>query len=131
MSTNLFRKLIFTSCIRHRGFLCLVLLPNQVFPLLGRKVPPSQLVPADPGDHGEPVWKIFLKCVIRDLRVCLHDPVAVMTVHDYAIPDDQRVDHPAICQNVFFQLPVFLVCEGRNLSGKFRINLQIHLVPPV
>ncbi|MCD8189367.1 MAG: hypothetical protein LUD78_03980 [Clostridiales bacterium] len=53
-----------------------------------------------------------------------------MAVYNYAVPDEDGVDNLSVAQNVGLKLPKLLLCERRNLVGKFRVNFQhfSHLV---
>ena len=64
--------------------------------------------------------------------VLLKDVIAVVTIHDDAVPDDQRIDNHTICQDVFLQLFQFLLTKRRNLARKLRVNgemLQHRFLP--
>ena len=60
---------------------------------------------------------------IEYLRMILQDAIAVMSVYDNSVPNDQRIDYTSVCQNVGFQLLIFLFGKGRNLLGKFFVDL--------
>ena len=105
-----------------RGFLSSVLLTHQIFELLRRQISPPQLVFADPGDDCVPIGKLLLIDSELNLRVLLKDAVAVVTIHDDAVPDDQRVDNHPICQDVFLQLFQFFLPKGRDYARKLRVN---------
>ena len=105
-----------------RGFLSSVLLTHQIFELLGRQISPPQLVLADPGDGFVPVGKRFLIGGKLNLRVLLKDAVAVVPIHDDAVPDDQRIDYHPVCQDVFLQLLLLLFPKGRDYAHKLRVN---------
>ena len=78
-----------------RLFLCLIPLPDQIFLLLGRQVPPAKLVFAYPRNCFVAVGKRHLVDRIGQLRVLLDDLIAVVAVQDRAVPDDEgRKDRP-------------------------------------
>ena len=65
----------------------------------------------------------------RDLRVLLGDGVAVVSIHDQALPYDDGIDDTAIPQDVGFKLVQLLKGQRRNLALKLRVDLkriQIH-----
>ena len=59
----------------------------------------------------------------------LGDGVAVVSIHDQALPYDDRVDDTTISQDVGFELVQLLKGERRDLALKLRVDLkriQIH-----
>ena len=74
-------------------FLCIVTLPDQIFLLLGRKISPSELVLANPGKGFVAVVKLFFMGTEPDVRMRLRDAVAVMTVYNRIVPDDEGHEH--------------------------------------
>ena len=105
-----------------RGFLSSVLLTHQILELLERQVSPSQLIFADPCDGFVPVRKRLLIGGELEFRVLLKDTVAVVSIHDDAVPDDQRIDNHTISQDVFLQLLLLLFPKGRDYARKLRVN---------
>ena len=74
-------------------FLCIVTLPDQIFLLLGRKISPSELVLANPGKGLVAVVKLFFMGAEPDARMRLRDAVAIVTVHNRIVPDDEGHEH--------------------------------------
>ena len=74
-------------------FLCIVTLPDQIFLLLGRKISPSELVLANPGKGLVAVAELLFMGAEPDARMRLRDAVAVVTVHNRIVPDDERHEH--------------------------------------
>ena len=59
----------------------------------------------------------------------LGDGVAVVPIHDQALPYDDGIDDTAIPQDVGFKLVQLLKGQRRNLALKLRVDLkriQIH-----
>ena len=81
--------------------LSLILLTDQILAVLRRKVPSSQLIPADPGDSSKSIREFLLINIKRDLnlRMLQHDPIPVMTIHDDTVPGNDGVLDPAFFQN--------------------------------
>ena len=95
---------------------------DQVFELLRRQVPSAQLVLADPGDSCVPVGKILLIGDELNLWVLMKDTIAVVTVHDGANPDIERVDDHAVRQDVFLELFQLFLPKRWNLALKLGVN---------
>ena len=74
-------------------FLCLVSLSNQVFLLLRRKVAPPKLILANPGKGLVAVAELLFMGTESDARMRLRDAVAVVTVHNRIVPDDEGHEH--------------------------------------
>ena len=62
-----------------------------------------------------------------NLWMHLQDSKTIMSVYDHSIPDDQRIDYHAVCQDVSFQLIEFLFGKRRDLVSELLINHQVHL----
>ena len=74
-------------------FLCIVTLPDQIFLLLGRKISPPELVLANPGKGFVFIIEVLFMDTELDARMRLRDAVAVVTVHNRIVPDDERHEH--------------------------------------
>lgn len=74
-------------------FLCIVTLPDQIFLLLGRKISPPELVLANPGKGFVAVVELLFMGAELDTRMRLRDAVAVMTVYNRIVPDDEGHEH--------------------------------------
>ena len=74
-------------------FLCLVSLSNQVFLLLRCKVAPPKLILANPGKGFVAVAELLFMGAELNARMRLRDAVAVVTVHNRIVPDDEGHEH--------------------------------------
>ena len=54
----------------------------------------------------------------------LGDGVAIVPIHNQALPYDDRVDDTTISQDVGFELVQLLKGERRDLALKFRVNFK-------
>jgi hypothetical protein len=92
--------------------------------LVGRQVPSSELVFFDPGCRRLEIWQIDrLNPELDPMPVA--DVVAVMAIQQNIAPDDER-RLAAMCQDVFFELPVFVRLEGGNMRAKAFVNSELH-----
>ena len=105
-------------------FLCLVSLSNQVFLLLRRKVAPPELVLANPGKGFVAVVELLFMGAEPDARMRLRDAVAVVTVHNRIVPDDEGHEHKPFLQDVFFQLGKLVICQRRAFRLELRVDGQ-------
>ena len=74
-------------------FLCIVTLPNQVFLLLRCKVAPPKLILANPGKGFVAVAELLFMGAELNARMRLRDAVAVVTVYNRIVPDDEGHEH--------------------------------------
>jgi len=109
-----------TRCL----FFRLIPLSNQIFLLLWCQISATKLVTANPGNRCIAIWKFLFKDRVFDFRMCLNDTKAIMTIYDAAIPDNQRVKHNAVLENVFFQQLIFFRSQRWNFRLKLWVNPQ-------
>ena len=102
-------------------FLCIVTLPDQIFLLLGRKISPSELVLANPGKGFVFIIEVLFMDTELDARMRLRDAVAVVTVHNRIVPDDEGHEHQPFLKDVFFQLRKLVLGQRRA----FRLELRV------
>lgn len=107
-----------------RFFLCIVTLPDQIFLLLRRKISPSELVLANPGKGLVAVAELLFMGTEPDARMRLRDAVAVVTVHNRIVPDDERHEHKPFLQDVFFELRKLVICQRRAFRLELRVDGQ-------
>ena len=55
----------------------------------------------------------------------LENRITIVTVNEGVVPDNQRREQLAFLEDVFFQLPVLIVRQRRNLVLELRVNFQI------
>ena len=107
-------------------FLCIVTLPDQIFLLLGRKISPSELVLANPGKSFVFTIEVLFMGAEPDARMRLRDAVAVVTVHNRIVPDDERHEHKPFLKDVFFELRKLVITTATGhaytRSAMFRRN---------
>ena len=106
------------------GFLSFILFAYKIALLLQGQIPPAQLVFTDPGNCLISVREFLLMRRKGDFRVLLNDPVSVMTVYNYVVPDDQGTKNSSFGQDISFKLFIFFRCQRRDLLGKLRIDPQ-------
>ena len=83
-------------------FLGVIPFAYEIFFLLGCQISPSELVLANPGKGFVAVVKLFFMGTEPDVRMRLRDAVAVMTVYNRIVPDDEGHEHQPFLQDVFF-----------------------------
>ena len=105
-------------------FLCIVTLPDQIFLLLGRKISPSELVLANPGKGFVFIIEVLFMDTELDARMRLRDAVAVVTVYNRIVPDDEGHEYQPFLQDVFFQLGKLVLGQRRAFCLKFRVDGQ-------
>lgn len=74
-------------------FLSVIPFAYEIFLLLGRKVAPSELVLANPGKGFVAVAELLFMGAKPDARMRLRDAVAVVTVYNRIVPDDEGHEH--------------------------------------
>lgn len=105
-------------------FLCIVTLPNQIFLLLGRKISPPELVLANPGKGFVFIIEVLFMDTELDTRMRLRDAVAVVTVHNRIVPDDEGHEHQPFLKDVFFQLRKLILGQRRAFRLELRVDGQ-------
>lgn len=105
-------------------FLCIVTLPDQIFLLLGRKISPSELVLANPGKGFVFIIEVLFMDTELDARMRLRDAVAVVTVHNRIVPDDEGHEHQPFLKDVFFQLRKLVLGQRRAFRLELRVDGQ-------
>ena len=101
-----------------------VLLAHQKLFLFGRQVPAAKLMFANPDENFLPRFQLQVPNAARNFWMALQNFIAVVPVHNGAVPNKDRGQQLPFCQNVFFQLPSFLLGQGRNLCLEFGVNAQ-------
>ena len=105
-------------------FLCIVTLPDQIFLLLRRKVAPPKLILANPGKGFVAVVKLLFMGAKPDARMRLRDAVAVVTVYNRIVPDDEGHEHQPFLQDIFFQLGKLVTGQRRAFRLELRVDGQ-------
>ena len=96
--------------------------------LLGRQIPASELIFADPREDFLPRLQIQAADVVGDLWVVLENFVPVVPVHNGVVPDKKRGQNFTIGQNVFFELFALILGQRRNLCLELGVNVQCLLL---
>ena len=105
-------------------FLSVIPFAYEIFLLLGRKVAPSELVLANPGKGFVFIVEVLFMDTKLDARMLLRDAVAVVTVHNRIVPDNEGHEHQPFLQDVFFQLGKLVLGQRRAFCLKFRVYGQ-------
>ena len=98
---------VFRSVCCFFGF---ILLADEIFLLFGCQISATKLIFTNPSDHGVAVIELLFVDGVLDFGMSLYNTEAIMTVHDYTVPDDKWIDNKPICEDVFFELSKFLGC---------------------
>ena len=109
-----------TRCL----FFRLIPLSNQIFLLLWCQISTTKLVTANPSNGGIAVRKLLFKDCVFDFRMCLNNTKAIMTIYDAAVPDNQRIQHNAVLENIFFQQLIFFLSQRWNFRLELWVNPQ-------
>ena len=83
-------------------------LPKQILFLFGCQISATKLIFTNPSDHGVAVIKLLFVCGVLDFGMSFYNMEAIMTIHDYTVPNDKRIDNKSVCEDVFFKLSKFL-----------------------
>ena len=105
-------------------FLCIVTLPDQIFLLLRRKVAPPKLILANPRKGFVAVAELLFMGAELDARMRLRDAVAVVTVYNRIVPDDEGHEHQPFLKDVFFQLRKLVLGQRRAFRLELRVDGQ-------
>ena len=74
-------------------FLSVIPFAYEIFLLLGCQISPSELVLANPGKGFVAVAELLFMGAELDTRMRLRDAVAVVTVHNRIVPDNEGHEH--------------------------------------
>ena len=56
--------------------------------------------------------------------MCLNNTKAIVTIYDAAVPDNQRIQHNAVLENIFFQQLIFFLSQRWNFRLELWVNPQ-------
>src|SRR5699024_7145511 len=84
----------------------------------------AKLMFTNPDKDFLPRFQIQVPNAAWDFRMALQNFIAVVSVYNGAVPNEDWGQQLPFCQNVFFQLFAFLLGQGWNLCLVFWVNVQ-------
>ena len=101
------------------------LLSDQELFLFWGQVSPSQLIFANPCECFIAAGKFFFDDFKRNERIFPKNLIACMSIHNIAVPRDDRIQHTLFLEDVHFQLVGFLKRRRVDLILELRVNFKL------